>query len=99
MNGTLVGDTTIQSGALFGGTGTGTLTGNLNILDGGTLAFSLNGPITVSGTVSMATSFGITSLLGLDATTADGTTPFWTAPPPISPLSACKTGATTTATA
>ncbi len=71
VDGAFQADTTIQSGGSVGGNGT--ITGNLTLLSDAEFVFTFNKTLTVTGTVSMDSSFGIASLLGLDDTVAEGT--------------------------
>ena len=65
------GATTVASGAAIGGDGI--IGGDMTILAGGLLQFSLTETLTVLGTVSLDSTFGIDDLVGISSGTADGT--------------------------
>jgi autotransporter-associated beta strand protein len=56
----------VASGARIGGNGT--IAGNLTLNSGAQFVFSLTDTLTVNGTVSLHSSFGVASLFGLDST-------------------------------
>ncbi|MCP5543128.1 MAG: autotransporter-associated beta strand repeat-containing protein [Akkermansiaceae bacterium] len=64
-------DVTVESGATIGGPGS--LSGNLFLNAGAGFLFSETDTLSVTGTVSLDTSFGVDDLVGLSAATADGT--------------------------
>ena len=47
--------------------------GDLSIQNGGKFVFSLTATLTVSGNVSLTSTFGIDDLVGIDSTVANGT--------------------------
>lgn len=69
LDGTLTSNVNVASGTRFGGDGT--ITGNLNIDAGGSFVFSLTQTFDVTGTVSLANSFGVGSLLYANGSTID----------------------------
>ncbi|MCP5534132.1 MAG: autotransporter-associated beta strand repeat-containing protein, partial [Akkermansiaceae bacterium] len=64
-------DVTVESGATIGGPGS--LAGNLFLNAGAGFQFSETDTFSVTGTVSLDSSFGVDDLVGLSAATADGT--------------------------
>ncbi|MGJ8644114.1 MAG: beta strand repeat-containing protein [Luteolibacter sp.] len=62
---------TVDSGAAIGGPGS--TTGDLTVAAGGQFVFSLTDTLTVGGTVSLDSTFGVDDLVGLSSATSDGT--------------------------
>ncbi len=67
----VIGDVEVADGSRVGGTGL--IQGNLTILEGGKFVWNTTGALTVTGTVSLHTSFGISDLWGLTDAVALGT--------------------------
>ncbi len=71
VDGSLASEVSVSTGAAIGGGGT--INADLSLASGAYFVFNLATPLTVTGSVTLDSTFGIASVLGLDDTVAEGT--------------------------
>ncbi|MFV0338035.1 MAG: FG-GAP repeat protein [Chthoniobacterales bacterium] len=70
VEGALIGDAQVFANSMIGGDGA--IIGDLNILSGGKFLFDINKTLSVTGSVSLTSTFGIDDLIGMNSSVAEG---------------------------
>ncbi|MFV0338036.1 MAG: PEP-CTERM sorting domain-containing protein [Chthoniobacterales bacterium] len=70
VEGGLTGDAQVFANSMIGGDGT--ITGDLDILNGGKFIFDITKTLSVTGAVAMTSTFGIDDLIGMNSSVAEG---------------------------